>query len=160
MNIVDVLNEIWTQILDVTSIFVIPDWGLVIGLLPIVVLLGLVMPFLTFVALGTVVYLIRKPRVKLSFEEGPRVAEIGPGGDPIFPIGLPHCRRDDLVYPSGTIRCERCREGLAVVCPMCGLGRAAIVDTCTNCGLVLNVVPRAIAVRTTPGPKPGGAAAA
>lgn len=160
MNIVDVLNQIWTQILEVTSFFVIPDWGGLIGLLPIIVLLGLVMPFLTFLALGTVIYLIRKPRVRLAFEEGPRVAEISPGGDPAFPVGLPHCRRDDLVYPSGATRCERCRDELAVICPMCGLGRAAIVDTCTNCGLVLKVAPRAIAVRTTPGPKPGGAAAA
>lgn len=160
MNIVDVLNEIWTQILEVTTLFVIPDWGGLIGLLPIVVLLGLVMPFLTFVALGTVIYLIRKPRVKLAFEEGPRVAEIGPGGEPVYPVGLPHCRRDDLVYPSGTTRCERCRDELAVICPMCGLGRAAIMDTCANCGLVLKVAPRAIAVRTTPGTKPGGAAAA
>jgi len=67
VNIVDVLNGIWTQILEVTSIFVIPDWGGLIGLLPIIVVLGLVMPFLTFVALGTVIYLIRKPRVKLAF---------------------------------------------------------------------------------------------
>ena len=67
MNIIDVLNQIWTQILEITSIFLIPDWSLVIGLVPIVVLLGLVMPFLTFVALGTVIYLIRKPRVKLAF---------------------------------------------------------------------------------------------
>ena len=160
MNIVDVLNQIWTQILEVASIFVIPDWGGLIGLLPILVLLGLVMPFLTFVALGSVIYLVRKPRVKLAFEEGPRVAEIGPGGDPVFPIGLPYCRRDDLVYPSGTTRCERCRDELAVICPMCGLGRTAVVDTCTNCGLVLNIATHAIAVRTTPGPKPGGAAAA
>lgn len=160
MNIIDVLNQIWTQILEITSIFLIPDWSLVIGLLPIVVLLGLVMPFLTFLALGTVIYLIRKPRVKLAFEAGPRTAEIGPGGDPVFPVGLPHCRRDDLVYPSGTLRCERCRDELAVICPMCALGRSAVIDTCTNCGLVLKVASRAIAVRTTPGPKPGGAAAA
>ena len=59
-------------------------------------------PFLTFLALGTMIYLVRKPRTKVTFEEGPRVAEIGPGGEPIFPVGLPHCRRDGLVYPSGT----------------------------------------------------------
>jgi predicted RNA-binding Zn-ribbon protein involved in translation (DUF1610 family) len=53
-----------------------------------------------------------------------------------------------------------CHDELAVICPMCGLGRAAIIDTCTSCGLVLKVKPRAVAVRTTPGPKPGGAAAA
>jgi hypothetical protein len=160
VNIVDVLNEIWTQILTVTSVFVMPDWGVVIGWLPVIVLLGLVMPFLTFVALGSLIYVARKPRTKVVFEEGPRVAEIGPGGEPVFPVGLPHCRRDGLIYPSGTLRCEVCHDELAVTCPMCGLGRAAVIDTCTNCGLVLKVKTRAVAVRTTPGPKPGGAAAA
>ena len=43
---------------------------------------------------------------------------------------------------------------------MCGLGRGRGVDTCGNCGLVLNVKTRAVAVRATAGPKPGGAAAA
>lgn len=160
MNIVDVLNQLWTTILDVTALFVIPDWTFIIGLLPVVVLLGLVAPYLTGLALGTGAYLVTKPRVKVTLEEGPRVAEIGPGGEPVFPVGLPHCRRDSLVYPPGTLRCERCHDELAVICPMCSLGRSALVDTCTNCGLVLKVIPRAVAVRTTPGPKPGGAAVA
>jgi len=160
VNLIDVLNQLWTQILEVTSIFVTPDWTFVVGLLPIIIVLGLVGPFLTGLAIGTVVYLATKPRVKLAFEEGPRVAELGAGGEPTFPIGLPHCRRDALVYPSGTLRCERCHDELAVICPMCSLGRSALVDTCTNCGLVLRVVPRAVAVRSTPGPKPGGAAVA
>ncbi|MEP6623666.1 MAG: hypothetical protein ABJC79_04435 [Acidimicrobiia bacterium] len=160
MNLVDVLNQIWTQILQVLSIFVMPDWGFLIGILPVLVVVGLIGPFLTFLALGTLIYRIRKPRVKIAFEEGPRVAVIGPGGEPIFPVGLPYCRRDALVYPSGTLRCERDHDELAVICPMCGLGRSALIDTCSNCGLVLKVKTRAIAVRTTAGPKPGGAAVA
>jgi hypothetical protein len=160
VNIIDVLNQIWTQILGIMTLFITPDWGGLVGLLPVFVVIGLVGPFLTFLALGTVIYLVRKPRVKMVFEEGPRVAEIGPGGEPIFPVGLPHCRRDALVYPSGTLRCEVCRDELAVICPMCSLGRSARIDTCTNCGLVLKVKPQAVAVRTTVGPKPGGAAAA
>lgn len=160
MNLVDVLNSIWSQILQVTTLFVIPDWGQVIGALPVVVVLGLVAPFLTFLVLGTVIYQLRKPRVSVRFEEGPRVAEIGADGQPIFPIGLPYCRRDDLVYPSGTQRCERCRDDLAVVCPMCSLGRSALIDTCSNCGLVLKVKSRPTAVRASAGPRPGGAAVA
>jgi hypothetical protein len=160
VNLVDVLNAIWNEILQVTSLFVIPDWGMVIGGLPVLVVLGLVAPFLTFLALGTVIYQLRKPRVKVHFEEGPRVAEIGANGQPIYPVGLPYCRRDGLVYPSGTLRCERCQDELAVVCPMCSLGRSALIDTCSNCGLVLKVKSRAIAVRTSAGPKPGGAAVA
>ena len=160
MNLVDVLNGIWNQILEITSLFVMPDWGGLIGLLPILIVLGLVAPFMTFLALGTVLYLVRKPRVRMAYEEGPRVAEIGADGEPVFPAGLPYCRRDTLVYPSGTHRCDICHDQLAVICPMCNLGRSALVDTCSNCGLVLKVKTRAIAVSAAPGPKPGGAAVA
>ncbi len=160
MNLVEVLEGAWNQILEVMSVFILPDWGGVIALLPVLVVIGLVAPFLTFAALGTFVYLVRKPRVKVTFEEGPRAAKIGPGGEPVFPIGMPYCRRDAIEYPTGTRRCERCQDELAVACPMCGLGRSALVDTCTNCGLVLKLKTRAVAVRTAAGPKAGGAAAA
>jgi len=160
VNILDVLNQIWTQILGVTSIFVMPDWGFLVGILPVLIVVGLIGPFLTGLALVTLIYLVRKPRVKVAYEEGPRVAEIGPGGEPVFSVGLPHCRRDALIYASGTLRCERCQDELAVDCPMCGLGRSALIDTCSNCGLVLKVKPRAVVVRRTAGPKPGGAAVA
>ncbi len=160
MNLVDVLNGVWNQILEITSLFVMPDWGELIGLLPVLVALGLVAPFLTFVALGTVIYLLRKPRIRVRYEEGPRAAALGPGGEPVFPVGLPYCRRDSLVYPSGTHRCERCHDQLAVICPMCGLGRSALIDTCSNCGLVLKVKNRSVVVPASAGPRPGGAAAA
>ena len=159
MNLVDVLNEIWATILRTLELFVIPDWGALVNLLPVFIFAGIVGPFLTFTALGIVIYRIRKPRTKVQFQEGPRRADVGADGEPIFPPGLPYCRIDAMVYPSGTTRCDTCRNELAVSCPMCGLGRAAIVDTCTNCGLVLKVKPRAVAVRSA-GPKPGGAAAA
>ncbi|MBA2700991.1 MAG: hypothetical protein H0U58_04725, partial [Chloroflexi bacterium] len=130
------------------------------GLLPILIFLGVVGPLVTILLLGTLVYQARKPRVKVAFEEGPRMAEIDATGEPIFPPGLPHCRRDGLIYPSGALRCERCQDDLAVICPMCGLGRTALIDTCSNCGLVLKVKQRAVAVRTSAGPRPGGAAVA
>ena len=160
MNLIETLNQIWTQILDVTSIFVMPDWGFLIGFMPVLIVLGLIGPFLTALAIGTVLYLATKPRTKVAFVEGPQVAQIGAGGEPVFPVGLPHCRRHALVYESGAQRCDIDNDPLSVVCPMCGLGRQASVDTCTNCGLVLKVKPRALAVRKTSGPKPGGAAAA
>jgi hypothetical protein len=160
VNLVDVLNGVWNQILEITSLFLMPDWGAVIGLLPVLIVLGLVAPFLTFVALGTVIYLLRKPRIRVSYEEGPRVADLGPGGEPLFPVGLPYCRRDAMVYPSGTHRCDRCHDRLSVICPMCGLGRSALIDTCSNCGLVLKVRNRSVVVPASAGPRPGGAAAA
>ena len=160
MTIVDQLNEFWNSALQTASMFVIPDWGALIGLLPIFIFVGVIGPFLTFTVLGSLLYEVRKPRVKLAFEEGPRHADLDAEGAPIFPPGLPFCRRDAVVYPSGTLRCETCHDALAVVCPMCGLGRTAGIDTCGNCGLVLKVKTRAVAVRATPGPKTGGAAAA
>ena len=161
MTIVDALNDLWNTILEITAQFVIPDWNAIIAMLPLLIFLGVVGPLLTLLPLGIVIYQVRKPRVKgVRFEEGPTIASIGEDGQPIFQPGLPHCRRDGLIYASGTTRCERCHDVLAVVCPMCGLGRTAMVDTCTNCGLVLKVKNRAAVVRSTAGPKPGGAAAA
>ena len=160
MNVVDTLNGIWNTILDITEMFVIPDWSSVIGLLPLLIFLGVVGPLLTFTMLGILGYQATKPRAKLSLEEGPQVARIGADGQPIFPPGLPFCRQHGLIYPSGTLRCERGEEELAVICPMCGLGRPAAIDTCTNCGLVLKVKARPVPVARSTGPKPGGAAVA
>ena len=160
MTVVDALNDLWSTILQTIALFVIPDWNSVIALLPILIFLGIVGPLLTLLPLGILIYQVRKPRVKVAFEEGPTMAALDAEGRPVFPPGLPHCRRDGIVYPSGTLRCERCHDELAVLCPMCGLGRPAAIDTCTNCGLVLKVKPRAIVVRHSAGPKPGGAALA
>lgn len=160
MSITDALNGIWNTILDITKMFVIPDWSSVIGLLPLLIFLGVVGPLLTFTFLGMFVYQVAKPRTKVRTEEGPQVARVGADGQPIFPPGLPFCRRDALIYPSGTLRCERDGEELAVICPMCGLGRPADIETCTNCGLVLKVKPRAVTVGRPAGPKRGGAAVA
>lgn len=160
MPILDQLNAIWTSVLQTASMFIIPDWGALIGLLPIFIFVGVVGPFLTFTVLGALLYQARKPRVKLAFEAGPRHAELDAEGAPTFPPGLPFCRRDAITYPSGALRCESCHDALTVVCPMCDVGRAAALDTCGNCGLVLRIKTRAVAVRATPGPRPGGAAAA
>jgi len=46
-----------------------------------------------------------------------------------------------------------------VTCPMCGVGREADIDTCGNCGLILKIETRAVAIRRGR-PKPGGAAVA
>ena len=46
-------SEIWTTLLDVTALFVTPDWDALIALLPILVVLGVVGPFLTFTLLGS-----------------------------------------------------------------------------------------------------------
>lgn len=157
---IEALQQIWNSILDVTSLFVIPDWNALITMLPVLIFIGVIGPFITFTILGSLIYLARKPRTKISFVDGPRVAEIGPGGEPVFPVGLPYCRQDRLIFPSGAVRCDTGGEPLSVICPMCGLGRLAEIDTCSNCGLVLKVRNTPVPVRPTSGIKPGGAAAA
>ena len=90
VSLVDVLNQIWTNILGVTQIFVMPDWTFLISLLPILVLLGLIGPFFTGLILITGAYQITKPRTRVAFEEGTRVAELGPGNEPVYRVGLPY----------------------------------------------------------------------
>ena len=157
--LIDALEGLWNTILDVTSMFVMPDWNSVIALLPLLIFLGVVGPLITFFLLGTFIYQVRKPRVKVSYEEGPKQALLDEGGQHVYPVGLPHCRRDALVYASGATRCDVCRQDLAVTCPMCGVGRAAALDTCGNCGLVLKIENRGVTVRRGRA-KPGGAAVA
>ena len=157
--LIDTLEDFWNQILDATSLFVIPDWGSVIGLLPILIFLGVVGPLITFTILGIAAYQIRKPRIKVAYEEGPRRAELDDAGQPIFPAALPHCRRDALIYNSGAVRCEICRDRLMVICPVCGVGHEADISKCGNCGLVLKVESNLVSVRRGR-PKSGGAAVA
>ena len=66
MGIIDQLNQIWNQILDVMSKVVIPDWGALIGLLPLFLVIGLLGPLLSLMALVWVIYMVRKPRARLA----------------------------------------------------------------------------------------------
>ncbi|HYM82839.1 MAG TPA: hypothetical protein VEY67_01640 [Candidatus Dormibacteraeota bacterium] len=152
------LDQLWTQLLKITESFVIPDWGSLVALLPVFLLLGVVGPLVTLLALAWLVYVVCRPRTRVRFAEGATPAALE-AGVPVFPPGRPYCARHALVHQPGDTRCEVDGETLAVVCPMCGLGREADVDTCGNCGLVLKVVPRARALRPA-GPPPGGAAVA
>ena len=122
MNIIESSTRSGPRSSTSRRLFVMPDWGVLVGMLPVIVLLGLVMPFLTFLVLGpwSISCASRAPR---SRSRRPALAEIGAGGEPVFPVGLPYCRRDALIYPSGTPRCDTCHDELAVICPMCGLGR-------------------------------------
>ncbi len=156
--LIDALSQAWDGLLKFMEQFVIPDWGSLVGLLPIFLLVGVVGPLLTLLLLAWVVYFVRKPRTRVRFADDARPAALEAGA-PVFPPGLPYCPRHALIHPSGATRCEIDAEPLAVVCPMCGLGREAEVDTCGNCGLVLKVVPHSRALRPA-GPPPGGAAVA
>jgi hypothetical protein len=160
VTVIDSLNQAWSGLLDFIGKIIIPDWGGLIGLLPLLILLGVIGPILSILLLAQLIYVIRRPRTGLGYVEGPRQAELDADGTPSFPVGLPHCLADGLIYPSGTTRCAGDGTELWVVCPMCSLGRVAAEKTCGNCGLVLNVKNRPIPVGALAGPPPGGAAAA
>jgi hypothetical protein len=159
VTIPDHITQIWTQLLDFIDKLVSPDWGSLIGLLPLMVIIGVLGPLLSLMGLVWFYYFVSKPRTRVTFEEGARIAPLDDAGNPVFPPGEPYCPRDSLIYASGTQRCEQDDTPLSVICPMCGIGRAAAITTCGNCGLVLKVESRNRVMRPS-GPPPGGAAIA
>jgi hypothetical protein len=160
VSLVDEINQLWTQALGLIAKVVSPDWGSLVGLLPLFLLIGVIGPLVTILALLWMYYFVRRPRTRVRFVEGPRLAAIAGDGLPLFPPGEPYDVRTGLIYPPGTTQNDA-GELLSVTCPMCSIARTADVTTCHNCGLVLKV-DRRIAVRTlqAAGPPPGGAAAA
>jgi len=157
--VIDNLERVWTQVLGAIDKIVSPDWGTVINALPLLVIVGVVGPLLTLLAVFWLYYAVLRPRARIRVEEGPRVAALGADGAPVFPVGLPYCLTHRLIFTSGTTSCDLDHFELAVICPMCGVGRRAGVDTCGNCGLVFRVEQR-MRIATAAVPPPGGAAIA
>jgi hypothetical protein len=156
--VIEALQGAWHSFLQAISGIVIPDWGALVGLLPIFLVIGVVGPIVALLAFGWFVYVVRAPRARLAVVEGP-VRVLIEDGHPVYPSGEPYCSYDQLVYPSGATRCDECHRDLLVRCPKCAAGRNASITTCGNCGLVLKIENRARALRPA-GPPPGGAAAA
>jgi hypothetical protein len=155
----DAIQGLWQTFLDFITMFILPDWGALIGLIPILFVLLVLGPILSLLVLAFVVYFLRKPRVGLTADPEPVPAPIGADGKPIQPRGEPFCFRDGLIYPPNARRCDVCGDELSVRCPKCDVVRSASVDTCGNCGLVLKLRPQA-GLAPTIQPPPGGAAAA
>ena len=155
---IEALQNAWHSFLAAISGIIIPDWGALVGLLPIFLLIGVVGPIVSLLVLGWLFYFVRAPRAKLALIEGPVPAQIE-DGRPVYPAGEPYCPYDQLVYPFGITRCDACKRDLLVRCPKCSAGREAHISTCGNCGLVLKIENRGRALQPA-GPPPGGAAAA
>ena len=159
MTVLDQISHLWSDFLGFISKFVIPDWAGLIQLLPVFVLIGLVGPLLSLAVLAWLGYGITKPRVKVRYDDGTKVAPRDHLGRPIVPAGEPYCPRDGLIYPASALRCDVDKATLLVRCPKCEVVRTAGLATCGNCGLTLNLQPRAMII-STDGPPPGGAALA
>jgi hypothetical protein len=159
VTVLDQISHLWSDFLAFLSKLVIPDWPGLIALLPVFVLIGILGPLLSLAALGWLGYGVTKPRVKVRYDEGTKVAPRDHLGRPIVPAGEPYCPNDGLIYPMGRLRCDVDKTDLLVRCPKCEVVRTAGVSTCGNCGLTLNLQPRAMIIAND-GPPPGGAAIA
>lgn len=159
MTVLDQISHLWSDFLGLISKLVIPDWAGLIALLPIFVVIGILGPLLSLAALAWLGYGVTKPRVKVRYDDGTKVAPRDHLGRPIVPAGEPYCPRDGLIYPMGRLRCDVDRTDLLVRCPKCEVVRTAGIATCGNCGLTLNLQPRAMIIASD-GPPPGGAAIA
>ena len=155
----EAIGNLFQGLIDFLEPIILPDWKALVDLFPIFLLIGVVGPLLSLLILGWVVYFLGKPRGRIPYTPPePRAARIVEG-QPEYPAGEPYCNVHRLVYPFGQTRCPLDGRDLAVVCPKCGTGRPAYVDTCGTCGLVLRIQSRVPALRPA-GPPPGGAAAA
>jgi hypothetical protein len=156
--IVDTINQAWTQLLAFSAVFVTPAWGDLVTLIPIILLVLVVGPILTLLALGWLRYGIRHPRMHVAFADVHRPAPLDDAGEPVYPSGEPYSPLERMIYEPGTTR-SGSGERLVVACPKCGLVRPAVEDTCGNCGLSFTIKPTTRSLRTA-GPPPDGAAAA
>ncbi len=159
MTVLDQISHLWSDLLGFLSKIIIPDWAGLMQLLPVLVLIGVVGPILSILMLTFIGYNVTKPRIKVSYQEGTKVAPRDHLGHPIVPAGEPYCPRDGLIYPSGTTRCDVDKTALLLRCPKCEVVREASISACGNCGLALSLQPRTMIV-STDGPPPGGAALA
>ena len=156
--IIETLNQFWTNLLEFSETFVVPDWGALVDLLPILLLLGVVGPIVTLLALLWLRYGLVRPRLRVAFADPRRAAPLDAAGNPVFPTGEPYSPREGVIYEPGKTRSPS-GESLVVACPKCSLVRPAADETCGNCGLSFTLTPTTRSLRPA-GPPPGGAAAA
>jgi hypothetical protein len=156
--ILDAINELWNQLLTASAVLVTPDWGQLINLLPILLLLFVVGPIVTILALAWLRYVVKKPRQHVAFADTRRAARLDASGEPVYPAGEPYSPRERVIYEPGTTRSPS-GEMLVLACPKCSLVRPAVEDTCGNCGLSFTLKPTTRSLRPA-GPPPDGASAA
>ncbi len=156
--ILDQLNQFWTGVLQFLAQIVTPDWGKLIVVIPVLLVLAVVGPILTILALAWLRYGAVRPRRHVRFADTRRLAELDAAGQPVYPSGEPYSPTERMVYEPGATR-SLSGETLVVACPKCGLVRSAERETCGNCGLSFHLKPvvRSSGAANRPS---GGAAAA
>ena len=153
----------WTAFLNWLSTILIPDWNGLIGLLPLLLIVGVIGPMLSLLALYWLYVSASRKRGKVRYSEPePRAAEIGDDGLPIYPANAPYCPTHALIYPPTVRVCEIDGEELLVRCPIDETVRVAGQELCRTCGtryqLGASVSP--VVIRRHGRPPQGGAAIA
>jgi hypothetical protein len=153
----------WSAFLDWLTSVVVPDWNELVGMMPFFVVMGLVGPILTLMALMWLWYAWHRPRAHVERREiEARPAPVDPGGRTVFPPNVPYCREHGVLYPPRRTTCDIDGAGLSVACPVDGTVRDASIETCAACGTryLLGAGAGPVTVRSSRRPPEGGAAAA
>lgn len=156
-------SDPWTTFLDWLQSVIVPEWGELIDMLPLFVMLGLVGPIISLIVLMRLRYLFRRRRGRVRFAEAePVSAPLDADGRSVFPPNVPFCEEHSVIYPSNGRRCEIDGAELAVVCPVDDAVRPASQQLCRACGTryVLGASDTPLMVRRTGRPPTGGAAVA
>jgi hypothetical protein len=156
-------SDPWTSFLEwLTTVFV-PAWGELIGLLPYVIVAGIIGPILTIIVLMWGWYLINRRRGKVRRTESqPVLAPLDEAGLPVFPSNEPYCEEHRLIFPPRAKACSIDKQPLEVSCPVDGTVRSAELDICSGCGTAFKLGAKASSavVLSSDGPPEGGAAIA
>jgi hypothetical protein len=153
----------WTFVLDQLTKVLVPDWSGLIGLLPFLLVVGVLGPILSLLALAWAWHWVTRRRAHVKVvEPEAQLAALDAGGQPLFPANVPYCAEHRLVFPASAVRCTVDDADLSVRCPVDHTVRDAAIQTCTACGtrFVLGAASTSTLVRRTAGPPPGGAAVA
>lgn len=153
----------WTAFLQWLQSILIPDWGGLIGLLPILLILGVVGPGLSLLALYWLYVRASTGRGKVrTYEPEPMPATLNADGSHAYPANAPYCPTHALIFPPTARECTIDGAELQVRCPVDESVRVAGQQLCRTCGtryqLGASLAP--IAVRRHGTPPAGGAAVA
>ncbi len=156
-------SDPWTSFLEWLTTVLVPAWGELIGLLPLVIIGTLVGPILTIIVLMWGWYLLNRRRGKVRRGQAEAVdAPRTEDGRPVFPPNAPYCEKHALIYPPRARECALNGDPLSVMCPVDGSVRNAEIDTCSACGTTykLGAKSPSSVVLSSDGPPEGGAALA
>ena len=156
-------SDPWTAFLDWLTTVLVPNWTELVAMLPLWILLGVVGPILSIIALMWLYHFITRSGASVRMVVPEVVtAERDADGLPVFPANVPYNPRLGLIYPPDRTTCEADGSNLLVRCPVDGTVREASIQVCRGCGTkyVLGAAKTGLLVSRTGTPPAGGAAAA